>query len=247
MLRTASKITPNFQDLLKLIAIVTMLFDHMGLFFYHDNTWLRLIGRFSMPIFLFFAGYNYYRVKQSEGFKCWIINERYRKLLALGIALQSILLIYFPDITMLNVLISILIGLTMIDVIEQVKLPFVFLHFICFALVFSNSIELFDYGTIGTGFVILGYTKRDIQDKNFGLFLLTWLLALSFLAQKILSLSYTQNLMLLLESIILFLCFYYADLNREYNNRILLVSRYLLPIYFWHFVTFTIVAWYLYG
>ena len=79
MRRTASKITPNFQDLLKVIAIVTMLFDHMGLFFYHDNTWLRLVGRFSMPLFLFFAGYNYYRVKQSEGFKFWILSEKYKK------------------------------------------------------------------------------------------------------------------------------------------------------------------------
>lgn len=49
----------NYQDLLKLIAIFTMVVDHLGVYFFPDITTLRMIGRYAMPIFGFFVGYNF--------------------------------------------------------------------------------------------------------------------------------------------------------------------------------------------
>lgn len=46
---------------LKLIAMVTMLIDHIGDIFFPETMWLRFIGRIAMPVFAFFIaeGYSY--------------------------------------------------------------------------------------------------------------------------------------------------------------------------------------------
>ena len=44
-------------DLLKALAIVTMIIDHTGYYFFPDESWWRLVGRFSAPIWLFLIGY----------------------------------------------------------------------------------------------------------------------------------------------------------------------------------------------
>jgi uncharacterized membrane protein (UPF0136 family) len=40
----------NYQDLLKVIALIAMLIDHLGLFILTDETYLRIIGRSAFPI-----------------------------------------------------------------------------------------------------------------------------------------------------------------------------------------------------
>lgn len=45
------------HDLLKALAVVLMVIDHIGLFFFPDETWFRAIGRFSAPVWLFLIGY----------------------------------------------------------------------------------------------------------------------------------------------------------------------------------------------
>ena len=49
----------NYQDLLKLGAIVTMVVDHLGGYFFPEMMALRVVGRYAMPIFGFFVGYNF--------------------------------------------------------------------------------------------------------------------------------------------------------------------------------------------
>jgi hypothetical protein len=48
----------NTYDLLKFIAIVTMVVDHTGHFFYPQYAYLRVIGRIAFPAFLFLVGYS---------------------------------------------------------------------------------------------------------------------------------------------------------------------------------------------
>jgi uncharacterized membrane protein len=44
-------------DLLKSLAILLMIVDHVGFYFLPDEDWLRAIGRASMPIWCFLIGY----------------------------------------------------------------------------------------------------------------------------------------------------------------------------------------------
>ena len=51
---------------LKLIALVTMLIDHIGFFIPNTPEWLRYIGRLSAPIFLFCAVIGYTNTKDKK-------------------------------------------------------------------------------------------------------------------------------------------------------------------------------------
>lgn len=64
----------NSHDLVKILAILTMIIDNFGLYFMYDNIWMRVIGRMAPPLFFYLVGYS-----GSYKFKYQI--------LALGIAL----------------------------------------------------------------------------------------------------------------------------------------------------------------
>ena len=44
-------------DLLKTLALVLMVIDHIGYFFYPEEMWWRVLGRLSVPIWFFLIGY----------------------------------------------------------------------------------------------------------------------------------------------------------------------------------------------
>jgi hypothetical protein len=67
----------NSHDLVKILAILTMIIDNVGLFLMYDNIWMRVIGRMAAPLFFYLVGYS-----GSYKFKYQI--------LALGIALSLI-------------------------------------------------------------------------------------------------------------------------------------------------------------
>jgi hypothetical protein len=48
----------NTYDLLKSIAVLTMLVDHVGLYLVPEAGWLRVVGRTAFPLFLFLVGYS---------------------------------------------------------------------------------------------------------------------------------------------------------------------------------------------
>ncbi len=45
-------------DLLKTLAIIFMIVDHIGYFFYPEMMWFRVVGRFSVPIWFFLIGFS---------------------------------------------------------------------------------------------------------------------------------------------------------------------------------------------
>ncbi|MFA7284665.1 MAG: TraX family protein [Candidatus Absconditabacterales bacterium] len=49
---------PNIYDYLKVIAIITMIIDHMGYFLYPEELWYRTIGRIAFPLFFLLIGRN---------------------------------------------------------------------------------------------------------------------------------------------------------------------------------------------
>lgn len=49
--------TVNTYDLLKALAVVLMVVDHVGVYFYPDEVWFRVLGRLCVPIWFFLIGY----------------------------------------------------------------------------------------------------------------------------------------------------------------------------------------------
>ena len=52
-METLKKIRFLNSNGLKLLAAIFMIIDHLGLIFYPDLLWLRMLGRLSMPLFAF--------------------------------------------------------------------------------------------------------------------------------------------------------------------------------------------------
>ena len=44
-------------DLLKTFAVLTMVIDHLGIYFFPEEDWFRTFGRLSFPVWLFLIGY----------------------------------------------------------------------------------------------------------------------------------------------------------------------------------------------
>ena len=51
---------------LKLIAMLSMVFDHVGDNFFPEQTWMRVIGRIAMPIFAFFVAEGFLHTRDRK-------------------------------------------------------------------------------------------------------------------------------------------------------------------------------------
>lgn len=69
------------QEILKLIACVTMLIDHIGASFFPNHQWLRIIGRLAFPIYCFLL---------TEGMRRTRNPGKYLLRLGIGILLAEI-------------------------------------------------------------------------------------------------------------------------------------------------------------
>lgn len=67
---------------LKMIAVIIMIIDHTGLFFFPEAQWMRIIGRIGFPIFAYFI---------AEGFRYTRSRKKYfLRIFALGLICQLV-------------------------------------------------------------------------------------------------------------------------------------------------------------
>ncbi len=231
------KTEPNYQDLFKFIAIVSMIIDHYGIFIHYES-WIRLIGRIAMPFFCFFAGYNYYRVRSEKNISFFYKIPRYKKLMFLGIILQFYTIILIPELTLLNIILSIVISLFLIDLFEKYKISYVFFHALLICSI-PFSYIIYDYGTIGTGFVFLGYLARGQRGIIYKNFAAIWSVILLVSSSR--KFSEIEILLLVCICLAFFYIFSFVNLEKKLPFRSVLISRYALEIYSIQYVFFTLV------
>ncbi len=138
------------HDLLKSLALLLMIVDHVGYFFFPEESWFRVIGRLSVPIWFFLIGYADKRHVQSG---IWIG--------ALLIVLSTLFAgeFVFP----LNILFMLALARLWVDRIMARALQsyeaFAGMFFLLFFLSFPTML-LFEYGTMGVMFTVFGYLRR---------------------------------------------------------------------------------------
>lgn len=137
-------------DLLKTFAVITMLIDHMGSYFFPDEAWLRAIGRLSFPVWFFLVGY-----ARSRDFSP-------RMFLGAGLLAASSIpagMAFFS----LNILVSILVVRALLDPVmtfatrNKWALWGVSAALICALLPAGLLIE---YGSVGLMMAMFGYLVR---------------------------------------------------------------------------------------
>ncbi len=140
----------NYQDLLKFIAIITMIIDHLGLYWFPDIMEMRIIGRYAMPLFMFFAGYNF---KHRMNFY----------ILLAGTVTYAISTIFIHGFMLeANILISIFLGQIYLYFFHKYlsSLTIGYVHFIILASLWPWTKNLTDYGSLSIALMIIGYMVK---------------------------------------------------------------------------------------
>ncbi|MBB1543475.1 MAG: hypothetical protein HG456_001750 [candidate division SR1 bacterium] len=171
----------NLYDRLKVLAVITMIIDHLGYYIFPEYLYLRLIGRIAFPIFLFLVGFNG--------------NFRRRwSLFFIAIGLQILMQIWWksfslPGVTTGNILIVIFGARLLLLLINQFKkasflvylFPWVIymLFYTDSGVLFTHNIQsILDYGVLGFLFTFSGFFLRKSQNifqKIISVFSLGWL------------------------------------------------------------------------
>ncbi len=155
MIKTLPKELTSY-DLIKALAIILMIVDHVGHHFYPDEMWFRVVGRLCLPIWFFLIGY----AKTTEiPKKLWI---------GAGVVAASAI-ISGQFLLPLNILFTIIVlrllrGATVAGCfysLDGMRGMFLILAF----LIYPTSV-LFEYGTGAMFFVLIGYYLRNKNTIN---------------------------------------------------------------------------------
>lgn len=228
MIITRSRNQSNYQDLLKTLAIITMLIDHIGLYLYPELPIMRVIGRTAMPIFCFFAGYNFHDKPKT-------------RIIILGILLHIYTTILFKQFIVTNILISIYFGQWYIYYCRNSLTNFFYsgyCHVIIMVILWYISGNIIDYGTLVIAMMILGFIARN-EPKNLKLCCFITIFAI-FIHSIIFTLAIPldafnfSNFHLILDIILLMLTYILMTI-KDYSQKISLnlkwISRNVLYIY----------------
>jgi hypothetical protein len=220
----------NSHDLIKVVAIILMIIDHIGELLLNDNPWCRLIGRGAAPLFFFLVGYvNKLNITPS--------------LITYGLILSFTTILlktgYFVNILIVFILIQCTLELYPPTLFSTSK------RIIFFALATLGNIVA--YGLIEYGFLgfLIAYSARlvalkDPQADYFLLFsLIVYLLWESLVFYFLPFPKYFYPFIFIVIALFfslrrysLFLIF----LPKWLNLPCLFISRYSLEIYFYHLI-----------
>lgn len=137
------------DDSLKLIGVMAMLVDHVGMIFFPQITFLRIVGRIAFPIFA------YYLV---QGFIHTSSLKKYILRLSAFAAISQLPLFFITSQQMkLNILFSLVFGLLALNAFKKEK------YVILFVVILLSGIIPMEYSFYGI-FIILSFYA--IQDRK---------------------------------------------------------------------------------
>lgn len=155
MINNPAKTYANNQDLLKTIAIIAMIMDHIGFFLaYPEGMWMRALGRCVMPIFCFYVGYNFTKPRHIVG------------LLGIVLTFTSYKCLGSANTT-LNMLAMIYSGQWYLHFMEKMKWNSNLGVLIqCLALLALTPLvhNFIEYGTLGMAFMVIGKRAKEGGD-----------------------------------------------------------------------------------
>lgn len=175
------------RNALKIIALLTMLIDHIGFYFFPGQVVYRIIGRLSFPLFAFFI---------AEGVFYTGNRKKYFALLLIFALISQPFYSLFFGAGKLNILFTFLFSVCAIILIEKLKnksaktFLFYILLFalILFVLILSLRAAI-DYGFLGCALPVGFYFLRDSKQKYLFFVLANALIALPVIIYNPLEIS----------------------------------------------------------
>lgn len=244
-----AKILPNeitSYDLLKSFAVLIMIVDHIGSYFYPDLLWWRAVGA-STPLWIGLMGYaNSRHISKSV-----IIG--FLVLLVLDFSLGNRI---FP----LNIIGTFIILRLTLDkmanfTFNKGPLFFVLTIFLFALLWFPTRTYLFSYGSTALVIALLGYALRRKEDLSYYVDKIFTVAIIFYIFDQSLMFTYTylQNIMMIVSVLLSFLLLYtnkpkvYPGLKLHplVKGLIQFCGRRTLEIYVVHLCLFKVAAFYL--
>ncbi len=228
---------PTSHDLIKAIAIICMIIDHIGKFIFPEQLWLRAIGRAAAPLFFFATGY-----ASNHRFKADILW--YAILLTLStLVLENQL---FANILFNFVLIKLI--LNQANLVKFIEKNLIVSFFLCMVFQWLTAGYL-EYGAFGILFGTGAYLLS--QQNRWGIYWLGFSLLLYFIYQSLIFGFVASPVCLVIFgmlSLSLFFLFYgYRlmswNLGGVLNFVCIFLGRYSLEIYVFHLLCFQLVVW----
>ena len=196
------------RNVLKIIAVISMLIDHIGLLFFDNLIWLRLVGRIAFPLFSFFI---------AEGMRYTKSRKRYALTLLLFAVISQIPYMFIFGFLKLNILFTFLIAILAIEVVEWKnvlvgKVEKIFILLVMGIIVsVLGYLGIIDYGILGVGLVLVFYFIRKPMFRYLAGALVLALMVVEGLLYGISALSLVQIASLLA---IVLLFFYNGEKGR---------------------------------
>ncbi len=146
--------TLTSYDLLKTLAVILMIVDHVGAFFYPQELWFRVVGRYCVPMWFFLIGYARSR---DIGIHIW----------AAGTLVAAARYLIQHRIWSLTILFNILFIRMVLDTYMRwvLKHPLIFwAAALLLAILAVPTNLLTEYGTLGLILAVFGYIVRHFSD-----------------------------------------------------------------------------------
>ncbi len=138
----------------KVLAALLMATDHIG--YVIDNELLRIMGRFSFPLFVWLL------VQGSKHTQDW---QRYEKrLLILALASQPIYAVFIKSLLPLNTVFQLWLGLVLLRLIQSRQMTA-----LLWVAIIGIATLFFDYHYYGVGLIYLIHSYPLLLPKSFGL------------------------------------------------------------------------------
>lgn len=226
----------NSYDLAKIIAVATMIIDHVGAFF-PDVQWLRVLGRVAFPTFIFLVGYSSsFKIKPSLIFWAFLVQ------VTLWFSLHQTFLNILFTVIICRLALKVFVKFKMLERSQEIAIVYVSM-----LLFYPATMLLFEYGSLAVCVALFGYLLRQ-EGKTPRVFLLAVAAAITaFLGnQNSLHLHYYQSGVFAGLIILLFLFFINFHLykinikNILVKNLGLFFSRYSMEIYALHYSGFLV-------
>ncbi|MBX2834907.1 MAG: hypothetical protein KTR28_08035 [Micavibrio sp.] len=238
-------------DLLKTFAIITMIVDHIGYYFFPDQLWWRAIGRTSAPVWLFLIGYAQSR---DLSLRMWV---------GASVLTASKLVIgkYFLQ---LNILWGMILTRLMLDKVA----PRVFsasttmtAFLVIMAVLYIPTSMIFDYGAFCLMVAVFGFGVRQYRkDGLYGnerLMVYGFMCALLYSLGTVITFGFSELQIYFVAGSILavhMVLYFFKPLRFEMLTAALpspivgllhLTGRRTLEIYVIHILTFKVIAYYM--
>jgi hypothetical protein len=244
-----TKALPNAvtsYDLLKTFAVITMIIDHIGYYFFPEQLEWRVVGRMSMPVWMFLIGYAKTRDIPDV---LWI---------GATILVVANIIVGMPILS-LNILFGIILVRLTLDKVAQIMLSsnaFIFLGLVFMVLAFFPTNAIIEYGTFCYMFAIFGFVVRNNHFSENGLviFIMTMALFYLLLQKIVMGMDQTELYVMgvLVTALIWFLQYFkskeFTDFTQKapplISDTLKFMGRNTLEIYVIHLLAFKIIAFF---